>query len=141
MDDIRRAYQDEDFVKLRAPPPTINNEKDERWTDEECEFEEYDEFMDATTGSKKGRGANILPLVDVDSTNPMKLEGPYVVLLRHGRTPHNNMQVRDPTMDSVFHFSVISMFTQSQLLTLQIQNLWDTALYWVGGSALGRGRS
>lgn len=89
IDDIRSAYQNEDFVKLRAPPRT-SNDKVERWSDDECEFEEYDEFVD---DASKAHTAHILPLVEDSSTIPTKLQGPYVVFLRHGRTPHNNMQL------------------------------------------------
>mmetsp|Transcript_29771 Transcript_29771/g.44013 ORF Transcript_29771/g.44013 Transcript_29771/m.44013 type:complete len:773 (+) Transcript_29771:138-2456(+) len=63
-----------------------NNGK--KWTDDSDEFEDFDDQEETDDPVH----ANILPLsndkkVDYNS----KQEGPFVVLIRHGRTPHNNM--------------------------------------------------
>lgn len=64
----------------------------ERWTDDPCEFEEYDEFV-----ADNDEGESILPtVVPVPQTSNHRdtfasEDGPLVVLIRHGRTPHNNL--------------------------------------------------
>jgi 2,3-bisphosphoglycerate-dependent phosphoglycerate mutase len=63
-----------------------------RWSDDPCEFEEYDEFNDFEEAEVVVPVVNIVPL-DESKGNVPKQEGPFVVLIRHGRTPHNNMQL------------------------------------------------
>jgi len=92
IEDIRDVYQDEDFVTLRAVTQDDVDKEGERWSDDECEFEEYDEF-EGEVDDKRVPVANILPLAKKETPATKKLEGPYVVLIRHGRTPHNNMQL------------------------------------------------
>mmetsp|Transcript_20535 Transcript_20535/g.30867 ORF Transcript_20535/g.30867 Transcript_20535/m.30867 type:complete len:759 (-) Transcript_20535:253-2529(-) len=60
-----------------------------KWTDDSDEFEDFDFDLNDTDGHV---AANILPLSVNDKTSyDSKPEGPFVVLIRHGRTPHNNM--------------------------------------------------
>lgn len=85
----------EDCVQMIGEADTASKENDvsERWSDDPCEFEEYDEFSDQGDDLVP---VTVLPLedgklsMDKAATQP---EGPYVVLIRHGRTPHNNMQL------------------------------------------------
>lgn len=64
--------------------------KPKRWNDDPSEFEEYAIFADAT---EENIPVNLVSLpLDKTSDDPQpKQEGPFVVLIRHGRTPHNNM--------------------------------------------------
>lgn len=76
-------------------PPEV-----ERWTDDPCEFEEYDEFaVDDTSdpvvptilslpNDEDGASSALDRATVHKSSTPT---GPYVVLIRHGRTPHNNL--------------------------------------------------
>ncbi|CAJ1949642.1 unnamed protein product [Cylindrotheca closterium] len=63
----------------------------ERWSDDPCEFEEYDVFAEEIEGD----GEEIVPTIL--SSNKLlsnqTLEGPFIVLIRHGRTPHNQMEL------------------------------------------------
>ena len=89
---IRKATvisnDEEESVKLKAKESPIA--PTERWNDDPSEFEEYDFFADTT---EEIIPVNIVSLpVDKTSGDPRpKQEGPFVVLIRHGRTPHNNM--------------------------------------------------
>ena len=109
-----REGTDKEFVELRLDLPSeiIEKESGEHWSDDDCEFEEYDEFSDFSKdddGNGNGNGKEVngddvedfeLPVLTLDdSTSRTKkqlhpMQGPYVVLIRHGRTPHNNMQVK-----------------------------------------------
>jgi 2,3-bisphosphoglycerate-dependent phosphoglycerate mutase len=90
--------EDDDNVVQLTANATARPVQAERWDDDECEFEEYeyDEFADDAGRNKKDDFVlPVQPLAEDDQPlpNPL-LKGPYVVLIRHGRTPHNNMQVR-----------------------------------------------
>lgn len=95
------ADDDEDInIKIRVPPPPPED-KGERWTDDPDEFEEYeyDEFADEQ--ELEPVSANVVSLpkeekveesLGLASGNSLFKEGePFVVLIRHGRTPHNNL--------------------------------------------------
>eukprot|EP00977_Amphora_coffeiformis_P005239 scaffold1123_cov168-Amphora_coffeaeformis.AAC.7 len=60
----------------------------ERWTDDPCEFEDY-EFFAAV--DEEMVTPTVVPVpTKTPGTNPRQ-DGPFVVLIRHGRTPHNNL--------------------------------------------------
>jgi 2,3-bisphosphoglycerate-dependent phosphoglycerate mutase len=89
--EIRKATglsDDEDTVQLRLDKKPA--EKLERWSDDPCEFEEYDEFADFEDETVP---VNVVPLETNTKDDAKKPEGPFVVLIRHGRTPYNNMQL------------------------------------------------
>jgi 2,3-bisphosphoglycerate-dependent phosphoglycerate mutase len=96
----------ESLSKLRYEQNLINqlgseSELDhiQRWTDDPTEFEEYDEFADADQSSLP---VNVIPLPQAIGKLASNL--PYVVLVRHGRTPHNNLGLftgwEDPPLTS-----------------------------------------
>lgn len=63
----------------------------ERWSDDPCEFEEYDIFEAEIEGDEEEIIPTILSNNQLLSNRTM--EGPFVVLIRHGRTPHNQMEL------------------------------------------------
>jgi 2,3-bisphosphoglycerate-dependent phosphoglycerate mutase len=67
-----------------------NTQSFDKWTDDPCEFEDYDVFSVEESESIQ---PSIITLADKqkkeDRTND-KMDGAVVVLIRHGRTPHNN---------------------------------------------------
>jgi 2,3-bisphosphoglycerate-dependent phosphoglycerate mutase len=63
----------------------------ERWSDDPCEFEEHDYFFESDGGSDVE--VPLLPLENSLQAKKETMEGPFVVLVRHGRTRHNNMQL------------------------------------------------
>jgi 2,3-bisphosphoglycerate-dependent phosphoglycerate mutase len=79
-----------DRVQMRSytEPDKLN---EERWSDDPCEFEEYDVFESEIEDLVDKPLPTIVPL-SKDSTKQSR-QGPFVVLIRHGRTPHNNMQL------------------------------------------------
>jgi hypothetical protein len=79
---------DEDTVQLRSDKKPVK--KLERWSDDPCEFEEYDELADF---EDEIGPVNIVPLEMISKDELKKLEGPFVALIRHGCTPYNNMQL------------------------------------------------
>ena len=112
----RVATLSKSLVKLRDTDPSIvSNEIGsnghehgsgvaERWSDDPCEFEDYDIFDEEI---EEPITMPIVPLSSViaDKEPNQKLggkaasskqkpkDGPFVVFIRHGRTPHNNMQL------------------------------------------------
>lgn len=88
------TYTDEegDVVKLARTSSAETTEAEERWSDDPSEFEEYDFF--AVKDDSNGVPINMVPLSE---TTPGKngsaatQEDAVVVLIRHGRTPHNNL--------------------------------------------------
>lgn len=60
----------------------------ERWSDDPCEFEEYDFFV---TREEDEASFNIASVPLPKEAAGKEPDGPFVVLIRHGRTPHNNM--------------------------------------------------
>ena len=84
---------DEDDVKLMAAPTLF--EIEQRWTDDPSEFEEY-EYDDFAQAEEVDIPVNIVSVPDPRSLNQCKASmfqngEPFVVLIRHGRTPHNNL--------------------------------------------------
>jgi len=92
---------DEDInIKMKVPPP-VPEYKGERWNDDPSEFEEfeYDEFDEEEESQTVS--ANVVTLRTEDkvekslglaSGSSLFKDGePFVVLIRHGRTPHNNL--------------------------------------------------
>jgi len=63
----------------------------ERWSDDPCEFEDYDIFEAEIGDSEEEIVPTILSNDQLLSNQTM--EGPFVVLIRHGRTPHNQMEL------------------------------------------------
>ena len=79
----------------------------EKWTDDPSEFEDYDEFeetanedQEPSTSFTPGLPPSVWPLPTSSRTSrsltPLlnttsSSSSPYVVLLRHGRTPHNQL--------------------------------------------------
>lgn len=60
-----------------------------KWTDDPSEFEEYDEFEIA---EDQAVVPTVLPLPNNATTRGTSMPtGAFVVLIRHGRTPHNNL--------------------------------------------------
>lgn len=88
--EIRTVLEEEETVELRTDKL---EDKAERWSDDDCEFEDFGSVGDPTA-EKKDVTVNMVPL-DENPTDgkPKSPEGPFVVLIRHGRTPHNNMQL------------------------------------------------
>ena len=60
----------------------------ERWEDDPCEFEEF-EFFATSDGKQEPIPLTVVPLPD--NTDSKNQEDAVVVLIRHGRTPHNNL--------------------------------------------------
>lgn len=60
----------------------------ERWEDDPCEFEEF-EFFATSDGKQEPFPLTVVPLPD--NGDSKKQEDAVVVLIRHGRTPHNNL--------------------------------------------------
>lgn len=84
------SYTDEegDVVKFSHSVPTVTTKAEERWSDDPSEFEEYDFFA---VGDKVDNvSVNMVPLSDTKDKPPVQ-EDATVVLIRHGRTPHNNL--------------------------------------------------
>jgi 2,3-bisphosphoglycerate-dependent phosphoglycerate mutase len=84
------SNDEEETVKLKADESPIA--PTERWNDDPSEFEEYYDFFTAAT-EEEDFLLNIMPspLDKTSNDPPPEQEGPFVVLIRHGRTPHNNM--------------------------------------------------
>jgi 2,3-bisphosphoglycerate-dependent phosphoglycerate mutase len=85
-----RSVDDQDDVQLRSDKKPV--ERMERWSDDPCEFEQYDDFADFDYGYKDV-AVNLVPLDESSTDAKPNQEGPFVVLIRHGRTPHNNMKL------------------------------------------------
>ena len=60
----------------------------DRWTDDPCEFEDYD-FFAAMEEEQVTPTVVPVPTKTPGTNSPQ--DGPFVVLIRHGRTPHNNL--------------------------------------------------
>ena len=92
---------DEDAVTLREVSKPV--EAVERWSDDPCEFEEYDEFADFDDDNDVA--VPVVALDESSSASPPQQDGPVVVLIRHGQTPHNLMQLftgwEDPPLAEV----------------------------------------
>ncbi len=126
-DAFHGAFDNDDFVKLKLE--TSNQcVGEDHWSDDECEFEEYDEYdeFQDEAENKNHPVAKILPLVKKEEMERTKLDGPFVVLIRHGRTFHNNMQVSSK-MESV-----------SLKFCLRLI-IGAAAVHWMGGPSLSRG--
>uniref|UniRef100_A0A7S0AFH5 phosphoglycerate mutase (2,3-diphosphoglycerate-dependent) n=1 Tax=Minutocellus polymorphus TaxID=265543 RepID=A0A7S0AFH5_9STRA len=68
---------------------TVSTSQDyERWEDDPCEFEEFG-FFASSDGKEEPLPLNVVPLPD--DADSKKQEDAVVVLIRHGRTPHNNL--------------------------------------------------
>ena len=100
VDEVNDEVNDENTISRQESAPVA-----ERWADDPCEFEEYD-FFDAEVEAPIA--VPVVPLsssLNDDKTTPAlssggqvtvtpkSKDGPFVVLIRHGRTPHNNMQL------------------------------------------------
>jgi 2,3-bisphosphoglycerate-dependent phosphoglycerate mutase len=84
------SNDEEESVKLKAKESPIA--PTERWNDDPSEFEEYDDFfVDPTPEEDIPLSIVSLHLDETSNDPPPEQEGPFVVLIRHGRTPHNNM--------------------------------------------------
>lgn len=83
------SYTDEegDVVMLSHSAAAETNEAQERWSDDPCEFEEYDFFA----VEEEKVTANVVPLSNVSGRESRNQDDAVVVLIRHGRTPHNNL--------------------------------------------------
>ena len=83
------TYIDEegDVVKLTRRAAATTTEAEERWSDDPSEFEEYDFFAGE---EKMDVPVNMLPLSAVNEESKAQ-DDAVVVLIRHGRTPHNNL--------------------------------------------------
>lgn len=68
--------------------PSTSSQDYERWEDDPCEFEEF-EFFASSDGTQEPIPLTVVPLPDDADSN--KQEDAVVVLIRHGRTPHNNL--------------------------------------------------
>lgn len=68
--------------------PSTSSQHYERWEDDPCEFEEF-EFFASSDGAQEPIPLTVVPLPDDADSN--KQEDAVVVLIRHGRTPHNNL--------------------------------------------------
>jgi 2,3-bisphosphoglycerate-dependent phosphoglycerate mutase len=79
---------DEDRVQMISESAPVISE---RWSDDPCEFEEYGFFDTYMNINLDQPVPTIVPLIK-DSQVKSK-DGPFIVLIRHGRTPHNNMQL------------------------------------------------
>jgi len=88
-DDDDGTYTDEegDVVKLSRSAPAVTTEAEERWSDDPSEFEEYDFFA---VDDKMNVPVNMVPLSSAEDKTATQ-EDAVVVLIRHGRTPHNNL--------------------------------------------------
>lgn len=71
--------------------PKIESAVVEPWSDDPCEFEEYDFFAAEVDDPNDRPMPTVVPLDEV--ANEKDRPGPFVVFVRHGRTPHNNMQL------------------------------------------------
>jgi 2,3-bisphosphoglycerate-dependent phosphoglycerate mutase len=88
----------------------MDDYEEERWTDDPAEFEEYDEFafQGDDDDDDKSDQQNQIPVVNLISKEssaakkqeedhtislmpPPNRDDAFVVLIRHGRTPHNNL--------------------------------------------------
>ena len=73
----------------KATPSTTGSSQDhENWEDDPCEFEEFELFA-SSDGSQEPIPLTVVSLPDDANSN--KQEDAVVVLIRHGRTPHNNL--------------------------------------------------
>jgi hypothetical protein len=106
---------DDDAVKLTAAPAVAEQN---RWTDDPSEFEDY-EYDEFSSEEEEDVPVNIVSMPAPTSSSgssgmpSMFKEGdPYVVLIRHGRTPHNNLGLftgwEDPPLASVKLISSIA---------------------------------
>ena len=60
----------------------------ERWTDDPCEFEDYDFFAEI---DEEMVTPTVVPVPTTTLGTISRQDGPFVVLIRHGRTTHNNL--------------------------------------------------
>eukprot|EP00980_Cylindrotheca_fusiformis_P031553 scaffold26550_cov122-Cylindrotheca_fusiformis.AAC.6 len=71
-----------------------DSDEQERWSDDPCEFEDYDIFESEIEDDREDRPTPIiLPLHQETANKITPRQGQFVVLIRHGRTFHNNMQL------------------------------------------------
>lgn len=77
-----------DVVKLSRSAPVVTTEAEERWSDDPSEFEEYDFF---NVEEETDVPVNMVPLMEDTKDEPASQDDAVVVLIRHGRTPHNNL--------------------------------------------------
>lgn len=101
LHDKREHTLRESMVKLRRGDMPLSDRRQmvsntdsgelykERWSDDPCEFEEGDYFEAGIDDLMDTPSPTILPLSPAKKSR----EGPFVVLIRHGRTRHNNMQL------------------------------------------------
>jgi 2,3-bisphosphoglycerate-dependent phosphoglycerate mutase len=94
----RGSNMENSLLKLKQEQNLFHDTKDrggvgktvkqalERWSDDASEFEDFTLF---NSSSPKDIPVTIEPLVE--DALPVNREGPFVVLIRHGRTPHNQL--------------------------------------------------
>jgi len=89
---------DDDDETIELSESVVEVKGEQRWTDDPAEFEEYeyDEFVDEGDDVPVNIVAMPAPAASNDAlgqsmTSMFKDGEPFVVLVRHGRTPHNNL--------------------------------------------------
>jgi 2,3-bisphosphoglycerate-dependent phosphoglycerate mutase len=87
-DDIIYTDEEGDVVRLSRTAPVVTTKAEERWSDDPSEFEEYDFFA---VNEEIDVPVNMVPLSEIDKGRSPTQDDPVVVLIRHGRTPHNNL--------------------------------------------------
>jgi 2,3-bisphosphoglycerate-dependent phosphoglycerate mutase len=76
-------------LKIMNGKATLSTSQDyEKWEDDPCEFEEFD-FFASSVEDNQPIPLTVVPLPD--DAESKKQEDAVVVLIRHGRTPHNNL--------------------------------------------------
>lgn len=83
--------EEDDRVQMKLESQPDNVTMYERWSDDPCEFEEYDIFESEIEESTHFPVPTIVEISE--ETEKRGPDGPVVVFIRHGRTPHNNMQL------------------------------------------------
>ena len=87
-DDITYIDEDGDVVRLSRTSPAVSTKAEERWSDDPSEFEDYDFFA---VDEERDVPINFVPLSESTEGKSATQDDAVVVLIRHGRTPHNNL--------------------------------------------------
>jgi 2,3-bisphosphoglycerate-dependent phosphoglycerate mutase len=87
--DVSFTDDEGDVIKVSHSAPPIITEAEERWSDDPSEFEEYDFF--SVDEKNNDVPINMVPLSESTEGKSSTQNDAVVVLIRHGRTPHNNL--------------------------------------------------
>ena len=87
--DVSFTDNEGDVIKVSHSAPPVTTEAEERWSDDPSEFEEYDFF--SADEKIVNVPVNMVPLSDSSEGESPTQNDAVVVLIRHGRTPHNNL--------------------------------------------------